>query len=170
MADADGRAMNSWRKATYSDASAGQRFLLNRPLENGVLVAVRVPLEDHELGLEEVRQALVHALAADAGLLEPAEADAEVGPHRVVPDGAGPEPSADLAGPVDVVGEHRGVEPVDGVVGDPHRVVLVGGRDHRQHRAEDLLLGDDRAVVDVAEDRRLDVPAALEVPGTAAAG
>jgi hypothetical protein len=29
-----------------------------------------------------------------------------------------------------------------GVVGDPDGVVLVGGGDHGQHRAEDLLLGD----------------------------
>src|ERR1700728_2413427 len=80
-------------------------------LQRGVLVARRLALEDHELDLEERRQALVHALAADTGLLEPAEAHAEVGPHRVVPDGARPEPPADLAGPVDVAGEHRRVEP-----------------------------------------------------------
>jgi hypothetical protein len=134
------------------------------------LVALRLALEDHELGLEEVLETLVDALAADAGLLVPAEAHAEVGAHRVVAHGAGTQPPGDLAGPVDVVGEHRGVEPVDGVVGDPHRVILVGGRDDRQHWAEDLLLGDDGVVVDVAEHRRLDVPAAVEVLGAPAAG
>ena len=36
-------------------------------------------------------------------------------------------------------GEHRRVEPVDRVVRDPHRVLLVVRRDHREHRAEDLL-------------------------------
>src|ERR1700735_1326912 len=81
MADADGRAMNGWRKSTYSHANGGQRFLC-WSLENGVLVAVRVPLEDHELGLEEVRETLVHALAAAAGLREAADADAEGGPPR----------------------------------------------------------------------------------------
>ena len=40
---------------------------------------------------------------------------------------------------------------------------FVGGRDHAQHRPEDLLAGDRRAVVDVAEHRRLDEPAAVEV-------
>jgi len=34
------------------------------------------------------------------------------------------------------------MQPVDRVVGDAHRVVLVVGGDHGQHRAEDLLLRD----------------------------
>ena len=50
------------------------------------------------------------------------------------------------------------------------RVLLVVGRDHAQHRAEDLLLRDGRRVVDVAEHRRLDEPAPLEVLRTSAAG
>ena len=37
------------------------------------------------------------------------------------------------------------------------------GRDDAQHRPEDLLLGDGRGVVDVAEDGRLDEPAPVEV-------
>src|SRR3984885_15673698 len=76
-------------------------------LQGGALVAIRLALENHELGLEEVREALVQALAADARLLEPAEADAEVRAHRVVPDRARPEPRGDLAGPVHVIGENR---------------------------------------------------------------
>ena len=46
---------------------------------------------------------------------------------------------------------------------------VVGG-DHAQHRTEDLLLGDGRRVVDVAEHRRLDEPAAVEVLRAPAAG
>ena len=48
-------------------------------------------------------------------------------------------------GPGDVVGEHRGVEPVDGVVGGGDGPFLVVGRDDTQHGSEDLLLRDRRA-------------------------
>ena len=51
----------------------------------------------------------------------------------------------------------------DGVV-----VVVVG--DDRQHRAEDLLLGDGHLVVDVGEHGRLDVPALVEARRATAAG
>ena len=61
------------------------------------------PVEDDRLGLEERQQPFLAALAADARLLEAAERDAEVGPERVVADGAGAELPGDLAGPVDVV-------------------------------------------------------------------
>src|SRR5258705_3533984 len=77
-----------------------------------------LPFEDHGLGLQEWQQALLPAFATDAGLLEPAEGHAEVRPEGVVADRAGSESAGDLAGSVDVVGEHRRVEPVDGVAGD----------------------------------------------------
>jgi len=38
-------------------------------LQRGALVALRLAFEDQKLGLKEVRQALVHALAADADCL-----------------------------------------------------------------------------------------------------
>ena len=46
--------------------------------------------------------------------------------------------------------------------------LLVVGRDDAEHRSEDLLLGDGRRVVDVAEHGRLDEPPALEVLRTSA--
>ena len=49
-------------------------------------------------------------------------------------------------------------------------LLLVIGGDDAQHRAEDLLPGDGRGVVDVGEHGRLDVVAAFEVLGTPAAG
>ena len=52
--------------------------------------------------------------------------------------------AGDGVGAVEVVGEHRGVEAVDRVVGDLDRLLLVVGRDDRQHRAEDLLARDGR--------------------------
>src|SRR5436190_3140038 len=77
----------------------GGGFLLRAPWSQlGVLVARGVALEDDELGLQEVRQPLVDALAADAGLLEAAERDAEVGAERVVPDRAGAQLPGDRTG------------------------------------------------------------------------
>ena len=102
-------------------------------------------------------------LSTDAGLLEASERDAEVGSERVLAHRPGVELTGDVAVPVDVVGEHRGVEAEDGVIRDPDRVALVVGGDHAEDRAEDLLLGDGRRVVDIAEDRRLHEPAALQV-------
>jgi hypothetical protein len=87
-----------------------------------------------------------------------------------VPDGAGPELARRRAGTLHVVREHGRVQPVDGVVGDPYRVTLVVGGDHAENRPEDLFATDRRAVVDVAEDRRLHVVPALEVLGAPAAG
>ena len=51
-----------------------------------------------------------------------------------------------------------------------HGVALVVGGDDAEHGPEDLFLGDRGAVVDVAEHRRLDEPAPVEVRGPAAAG
>src|SRR5258705_1932641 len=110
-----------------------------------------LPFEDHGLGLQEWQQTLLPAFATDAGLLEATEGHAEVRPEGVVADRAGTELAGHLAGPVDVVREHRRVEPVDGVVGEPHRVSLIGRRDHAEHGPEDLLPPDRRAVVHVAE-------------------
>src|SRR6202012_3261393 len=94
----------------------------------------------------------------------------EAGTEGVVPDGAGAQLPRHLADLVDLLGENGRVQAVDGVVGDPDRILLVVGRDHREHRAEDLLLRDHRVVVHVPEHGGLDVPAANQVLGTAAAG
>jgi hypothetical protein len=48
-----------------------------------VLVSGRTALKDHGLGLFEREQPLASAFAADAGLLEPAERNAEVGAEGV---------------------------------------------------------------------------------------
>ena len=111
-------------------------------------------------GLEVRREALGPELAADARLLEPAERAAELEHEAVDGVGAGAHrvgrPRGAACG---VGGPHRAGQAVVGVVGDADRVVDVVVGDHRQHRAEDLLLGDRHLVVDVDEDGRLDVPA-----------
>src|SRR5207244_1634732 len=78
--------------------------------------------------------------------------------RRSRPGRAAPSPAA------------RAAEAVDGVVGDPHRLVLVAEADHRHDRAEDLLLRDALLVVDLVEDRRLVVVALREICRTLAAG
>ncbi len=133
-------------------------------------LVVGSPLRITVLVSRNGQQALDATLAADARLLEAAERHAEVGAERVVPDGARAQLPGDLAGPVDVVGEDGGVQPVDRVVGELDGVVLVVGGDHAEHGPEDLLLRDRRVVVDVGEHGGLDVVAALEVRGAAAAG
>ena len=54
-------------------------------------------------------------------------------------------------GAVDVAREHQPAEPVVGAVGERDRFVLVGEADDRQHRPEDLALGEVAGVVDIAE-------------------
>jgi hypothetical protein len=57
-------------------------------------------------------------------------------------------------GALDVGGPHRGGEAVLGVVGQAHRLVLVGERHGDEHRSEDLLAGDRHVVAGVGEQRR----------------
>src|SRR5277367_5162605 len=54
---------------------------------------------------------------------------------------------------------------VRAVVGNPDRVFLVVERDHAQHRAEDLLLGDGHLVVDIGEKRWPDEISLVETGG-----
>src|SRR5438552_8297617 len=123
------------------------------------------------LQLEVRGQAFGAELAADAGRLVAAERRAEL--HREAVDGvrAGAHAPGDIQ-PVPRIGTpHRARQPVIGIVGDADRIALVLVRDQRQHGAEDLFAGDAHAVVDVDEQRRLDVPALpLTVRTSAATG
>jgi hypothetical protein len=68
-----------------------------------------------------------------------------------------------------VIGENRRVQSVHCVVGYGDGVPFVVGRDHAQHRTEDLFLRDRRGIVDVSEDGRLEVPPSPKVLWTATA-
>src|SRR5262249_37703912 len=107
-------------------------------------------------------------LATEPRLLVAAERDAgegcvrHVDPDRSRLDPAGdPVPAGRVARPD---GRHQ---PVLDVVGDPDRVLLVLERDHRHHRAEDLLLRDCHRVVHLREHGRR-VEGALAVQGLTA--
>ena len=67
--------------------------------------------------------------------------------------------------PVLVRGPDAAGEAVVGVVGDPHRVVLVLVGLDREHRPEDLLLGDRHLRRHLGEDGGADEVAALEALG-----
>src|ERR1700689_556914 len=78
---------------------------------------------------------------AKSGVLEAAEGRKEA--HRAVgvpPDRPGADALAHAERPADVGGPHAGAETVPAVVGDRDRFLLVAERDHREHRAEHLLL------------------------------
>src|SRR6476620_2128445 len=65
-------------------------------------------------------------LAADPGLLEPAERDVGAVPETAVhTDGAGAQPGGDRLRLLDVGAVDRTRQPVVAVVGDLHRLVLV---------------------------------------------
>src|SRR5450631_4037533 len=77
-----------------------------------------------------------------------------VGPHTTGLDRAAhPERAAAVTSP------HAGTEPVQRVVGDLQRLLLITERRHREHRPEDLLLEHPHLVM-ALQHRRLEVVAA----------
>src|SRR3546814_20653318 len=109
-----------------------QGLLCPAALDSGaeLIEACRLAVEDHRLGLEEVVQALAAAFAADAGLLEAAERDREVGAPHIVPYGPRADSAGDPVGVLGVVGEQRGVGAGRRVVGDRYSMIFVlGGYD-----------------------------------------
>ena len=105
----------------------------------------------------------VGVFATVAGLLVAAEGRERVPLGIVDRHLAGAHPGRDLAGVPDILRLHIGRQPVDRVVGDPHRLVLVVIGDDRQDGAEDFLLLDRHAGPDVAEHSRPHIIAAVEV-------
>src|SRR4051794_1089754 len=100
-------------------------------------------------------------LAAVAGLLVSAERRERVVGATVDLDLPGAELASDGLGALGIARPHPAGEPVLGVVGDADRVLLVVVGHDRQHRAEDLLLGDRHLGRDLAEDGRPHEVAAL---------
>src|SRR5207248_732660 len=90
-------------------------------------------------------------LAAQAGGLVAAERRVGHRHEAVDADGASAQSVGDAVGALDVVGLDAGAQAVVGVVGDADRLFLVLDGDGRQHRAEDLVLGDRHLVVDIGE-------------------
>src|SRR6266702_2540952 len=88
-------------------------------------------------------EAVPAALPAEARLPVAAERRRRVETvERVGPDHAGPQAAGELEDAAALVGPHPRRQAVRGVVGLLDRLVGSAERQHRQHRAEDLLLGD----------------------------
>src|SRR5579862_435515 len=83
--------------------------------------------------------------------------------------GPGAQRARDAAGALEVAAPDVAVEAVLGVVRERDRLGLVAERDRADDGPEDLVSGDGHLVADAGEERRLDVPAARQVRGAAAA-
>src|SRR5262245_17295521 len=111
------------------------------------------------LHLREVAQALRAEIAAEPRLLVAAERHAGVVEVvRIDPHRSGLDASRDGVRLLDVLRPDARRQAVVDAVGLRHGVVDAVEADHRQHRAEDLLLGDAHRVVDALEHRGLDEP------------
>src|SRR5947208_450724 len=117
---------------------------------------VLVHVDGDVLRLEELLEAPLAALAADARLLDAAERRADVRDHALVQaDHAGLEALAHPQRALDVAREDICDQAELGVVGRGDRVVLGLEALHGCDGAEDLLLQDTRVVGDVRQDGRL---------------
>ena len=114
----------------------------------------------HRLGLEESLETEHAVLAPEARLAEAAERSLRLVQQPVDQHASGHEPSGDGPRPHRIGGQHVGLQPVIGVVGD--RLVLAALGEDRQHRAENLLAGDGHAIVDANEHGRTDEVAVLQ--------
>src|SRR6202035_4537654 len=103
---------------------------------------------------QELLQPCRSHLPPDAALLVSAErcVGAEV-VAAVDAEGAGPDPAGHRERPV-LAAEHGAGQPIDRIVGDPHRIVVVVVTDDHENRPEDFLLGDLAIRVDVGQQRR----------------
>ena len=137
-------------------------------------VTAASPPRQVEPGRLELRVAVEggHPLvAAEAGLLEAAERDRDVGGvERVDPDDPGPDRARQAVGAVDVARPDPGREAVRGVVGDRQGIGLVLELGHGQDRPEDLFPSHTPGIVHAVEDRRLDEEAAGLLANAFAAG
>ncbi len=103
------------------------------------------------------------AVATDAAVLRATERRLLVALHGVDPHVAGPQPPRHPHRAAGVLAEHVVVEAELGVVGDRDRLLLLVEGNHDDHRTEDLLLDDLHVGPAVRDQRRLEVPALLQV-------
>src|SRR5262245_52454046 len=112
-------------------------------------------LDPDRFRLRELADCIETALAADAARAEAAEryvrGDDAVG---VDPHGAGANARRHAMCAPDVERPHAGGEPVDAVVRERDRLVLVIERKHAENRAEDFFPHDPRVAPDACQDGR----------------
>src|ERR1700734_3572814 len=96
--------------------------------------------------------------AAEAGLFVATPGRFDVCRLDVIdPDDSGAKRLHDAEGLINVARPDGGGEAVGRVVGDANGVGFTVERNHRGHRAEDFLAGDARVIVNVVENRGLNV-------------
>src|SRR5690606_37167174 len=118
---------------------------------------------------KKLLETVTAVLAAVARLLVAAEGGVGVERAAVHFDLAGTQAAGHGDGAVLVGGPDSAGESVHHPVGDAHGVVLVVVGEDRQHRPEDLLLGDRHLWGDAGEHRRTDVVPGVETLGSAGA-
>src|SRR5215475_10466005 len=131
------------------ERTAPDRFPTRQDYPAGWGAIVRSAQRDeYRLGLGVLRQSLGTLLAPVPGLLVSTggERDVQHAPG-VDPDHARPQPRRDLMCPADLRRVQPGRETVRCAVGQRHRLVLGVERLYRQHRPENLLLYQWRALV-----------------------
>src|SRR6266545_119704 len=119
-------------------------------------------LDLNALDLEEFLEAEAAALTAMARLLDAAEGRQRIEGCSVDLHLAGAHPPSDCLSPFRIGRPDATVEPVDRAVRDLSGLVLGVVRNDREHRSEDLLLGDRHVRLDVGEDSGLHEVARLQ--------
>src|ERR1700733_335612 len=107
---------------------------------------------------------------ADTAGLYAAEGPDRIRQVFVDTDGAGMDTSGQLKSALRVAGPDRACEAEVRVVSDVDGLLVVAVSDDRQHRTEDLLLGDRVTVVDIGENGGFDEPSEGAARRSAAAG
>src|SRR5918999_1820078 len=129
-------------------------------------------VDDHGLDLHVLEDRVGAHGPPEPALLVAAERrpDHAARPERVDRDLPRLGPAGESHGLSDVAGPHGGHQAVARAVGDLERLLLVLDAQHREHGAEDLLLGDAHFGAHLVEDRRLhEVAAVVAVPAQLAA-
>src|SRR5918993_1239817 len=152
-------------RASHHQPGLGKAKASGAP--SSALVRSGSEVHGNVLGLQVLGDALGAALAAEAGLLDPAEGGGRVRDQALVEaDHARLQALDDPEGPLEVAGVDVGDQPELGVVGGRDRRLLGVEGGHRGHRPEDLLLEHTGVAGHAGQDRRLvEVAAAVARAG-----
>src|SRR5688572_21649957 len=95
---------------------------------------VKFSVQNDSLRFKERHNAFASTFAANAGLFKAAEGDREISSQGIVADRARPDSPGSSIGAVDVVGEDRGVQAENAVIGDLDCVGFAVCWDDADHR------------------------------------
>src|SRR5512137_645959 len=139
-------------------ARAGISMSGRSAMRSSEAVISRPQVDPRSLDLRVAQQSLEALVAALAGLLVAEERHGGVAMVPAVDvQRAGLEFTDGVMRRAQVARPHRCLQPVDRVVGDAQGVVESVNLDQSGDRTEDFLLRDGHAVVDMGEQRRVDV-------------